>query len=49
MTKEQIKQLIADRGYQSILQDHNLTLWKTLEILDELGYIFLERYEEDES
>jgi len=48
MTKEQIKALIETYGYQRILADHNLTLWKTLEILDDLGYIFLERYEDKE-
>lgn len=46
--KEQIKALIETYGYQRILADHNLTLWKTLEILDDLGYIFLERYEDKE-
>ena len=47
-TKEQIKQLIETYGYQRILADHNLTLWKTLEILDDLGYLLLERYEDKE-
>ena len=47
-TKERIKALIETYGYQRILADHNLTLWKTLEILDDLGYIFLERYEDKE-
>ena len=28
-TKEQIKQLIETYGYQRILADHNLTLWKS--------------------
>ena len=46
--KEQIKALIEAYGYQRILADHNLTLWKTLEILDSLGYVFLERYENDQ-
>lgn len=47
MTKEQIVKLIEDRGFTNILKDHDLTLWKVLEILDDLGYIFLERYEDD--
>ena len=46
--KKQIKAIIENYGYQRILADHNLTLWKTLEILDDLGYILLERYEEKE-
>ncbi len=48
MTKEQIKRLIEERGINSILADHNLTLWKVLEILDNMGYIYLERYEMDD-
>lgn len=48
MTKEQIKQLIEERGVNNILADHNLTLWKVLDILDDLGYIFLEQYEMEE-
>lgn len=46
MTKEQILKLIEDRGFTSILKDHNLTLWKVLELLDDLGYLTLERYED---
>jgi len=46
MSKEQILKLIEDRGFTSILRDHDLTLWKVLEILDDLGYVYLERYEE---
>lgn len=47
MNKDQIKALLESRGFVAILQDHNLTLWKTLEILDNLGYIYLERYEDE--
>lgn len=47
MTKEQILKLIEERGFTNILRDHDLTLWKVLEILDTLGYVYLERYEED--
>lgn len=47
MTKEQILKLIEERGFTNILRDHDLTLWKVLEILDDLGYIYLERYEDD--
>ncbi len=47
MSKEQILKLIEDRGFVTILKDHDLTLWKVLEILDDLGYIFLERYEDE--
>lgn len=46
MNKQEILKLIEDRGFTNILRDHDLTLWKVLEILDDLGYIFLERYEE---
>ena len=47
MSKEDILKLIEDRGFVTILKEHDLTLWKVLEILDTLGYVFLERYEED--
>lgn len=47
MNKEQILKLIEDRGFTNILKDHDLTLWKVLEILDDLGYIYLERYEDE--
>lgn len=47
MNKEQILKLIEERGFANILRDHDLTLWKVLEILDDLGYIYLERYEDD--
>jgi hypothetical protein len=47
MTKEQILKLIEDRGFTNILKEHDLTLWKVLEILDDLGYVYLERYEDD--
>lgn len=46
MNKQQILQLIEDRGFTNILRDHDLTLWKVLEILDSLGYVYLERYDE---
>lgn len=47
MDKEQILALIENRGFTNILRDHDLTLWKVLEILDSLGYVYLERYEDD--
>ena len=47
MSKVDILKLIEDRGFVTILKDHDLTLWKVLEILDDLGYIFLERYEDE--
>ena len=47
MSKEDILKLIEDRGFVTILKEHDLTLWKVLEILDTLGYVLLERYEED--
>jgi len=46
MNKQQILKLIEDRGFTNILRDHDLTLWKVLEILDDLGYVYLERYDE---
>ena len=49
MTKEEIKALIEKYGFVAILKDHNLNLWKVLDILDSTGYIFLERYQEEEN
>jgi hypothetical protein len=47
VSKEDILKLIKERGFVTILKDHDLTLWKVLETLDDLGYIFLERYEDE--
>jgi len=48
MNKLKILALIEERGFTNILRDHDLTLWKVLEILDDLGYVYLENYEVDE-
>lgn len=48
MTKEEIKALIENYGFTTILKDHNLNLWKVLDILDNTGYIFLEQYKKEE-
>jgi hypothetical protein len=47
VSKEDILKLIEERGFVTILKEHDLTLWKVLETLDDLGYIFLERYEDE--
>lgn len=46
MNREQIEELLETYGFEEILIRFNLTPWKTLEILDELGYIMLEVYDE---
>lgn len=46
MNREQIEELLEAYGFEEILIRFNLTPWKTLEILDELGYIMLEVYDE---
>jgi len=46
MNKEQIEELIETYGFEEILIRFNLTPWKALEILDELGYVYLEELEE---
>jgi ADP-dependent phosphofructokinase/glucokinase len=46
MNREDIEELIDVYGFESILQRFNLTPWKVLEILDDLGYVYLERVEE---
>jgi hypothetical protein len=46
LTKDQIQELIAQYGFNHILKQFNLTPWKVLEILDSLGYITLEHFDE---
>ena len=45
--KRKILDLIDTYGYEEILIRFNLTPWKTLEILDELGYIYLEHFDDE--
>lgn len=45
--KKQILNLIEIYGFEEILIRFNLTPWKVLEILDDLGYIYLEHFDED--
>lgn len=47
LSKEEINNLINQYGFGNILKQFNLTPWKVLEILDDLGYIFLEHLRED--
>lgn len=44
LTRDQIQDLIEAYGFEEILARFNLTPWKTLELLDDLGFIFLEYY-----
>lgn len=46
LTKQEIQQLIETYGFSHILKQFNLTPWKVLEILDDLGYITLEHFDE---
>jgi len=46
MNKEQIEELIETYGFEEILIRFNLTPWKVLELLDDLGYVYLEELEE---
>jgi hypothetical protein len=48
MTEEEILDLIESRGLENILEEHYMTLPFALSILDELGYLDLERYREEE-
>ena len=45
--KRKILDLIETYGYEEILIRFNLTPWKALEILDELGYIYLEHFDDE--
>lgn len=44
--KKQILELIETYGFEEILARFNLTTWKVLEILDDLGYIYLEHFDD---
>jgi hypothetical protein len=45
--KKKILNLIETYGFEEILIRFNLTEWKVLEILDELGYVFLEHFDDE--
>jgi hypothetical protein len=46
LEREDIEELIEVYGFETLLQRFNLTPWKVLEILDDLGYILLEKVED---
>lgn len=48
MTEEEIFEILEQRGLDNILEEHYMTLPFALSILDELGYLDLERYKEEE-
>jgi len=48
MTEEEIQEVIFSRGLDTILEEHYITLPFALSILDELGYLDLERYKEND-
>lgn len=46
MTEDEIQEILSSRGLDSILEDHYMTLPFALSVLNDLGYINLEQYEE---
>ena len=48
MTLDQIQEIIDSRGLDNILEEHYMTLPFALSVLDDLGYIDLEKYLEAE-
>jgi hypothetical protein len=44
--RKRIEELIEDYGFEEILLRFNLTPWKVLELLDDLGYVYLEEFED---
>jgi hypothetical protein len=48
MDRKEIKTLLDKYGIKHILKESELTLLDMLEILSDLGYINLEKYEEEE-
>ena len=48
MTPEEIQEIIDSRGLDTILEEHYLTWPLVLALLDELGYINLANYVEND-
>jgi hypothetical protein len=46
--EKEIRRLIEQRGFKTIIIENDLMLWEVLMILDELKYIDLERYKNGE-
>lgn len=46
MTEDEIQEILSSRGLDTILVDNYLTLPFALSVLNDLGYINLEQYEE---
>jgi len=49
MTEDEIQEILSSRGLDTILEENYLTLPFVLSLLDELGYMELERYKENET
>jgi hypothetical protein len=49
VTEEEIEEIIFSRGLDTILEEHYMTLPFALSVLDELGYLDLERYKEEDN
>jgi len=45
--RNQIQNIIDKYGFEEILLQFNMTPWKVLEVLDDLGYVTLEDFEGD--
>jgi hypothetical protein len=46
--KRYISELLSKYGLRQILVDSNITIVEALEILEELGFVDLEQYQEEE-
>lgn len=46
MTEDEIQEILSSRGLDNILEENYLTLPFALSILNDLGYINLEQYED---
>ena len=46
MTEDEIQEILSSRGLDNILEENYLTLPFALSVLNDLGYINLEQYEE---
>lgn len=45
--RNQIQDIIDKYGFEEVLLQFNMTPWKVLEVLDDLGYVILEDFEGD--
>jgi len=48
MTEDEIQEILSSRGLDTILEEHHMSLPFVLGLLNDLGYLDLERYIDSE-